>query len=45
MQTSLNKYQKITIDTRYETKANRIGFTIIPLFSKHTKNLLNSKDA
>ena len=34
MQTLLNNSHKITTDTRHENKANRTGFTFLPLFSK-----------
>ena len=34
MQTLLNNYHEITIDTRLENKANRTGFTILEFFSK-----------
>ena len=34
MQTKLNKYKKIILDTRHENKANKIGFTIFSPSSK-----------
>ena len=34
MQTKLNKSKKIILDTRHESKANKIGFTIFSLSSK-----------
>ena len=34
MQTKLNKYKKIILDTRHENKANKISFTIFSPSSK-----------
>ena len=34
MQAKLNKSKKIILDTRHESKANKIGFTIFSLSSK-----------
>ena len=34
MQAKLNKSKKISLDTRYENKANKASFTIFSLFSK-----------
>ena len=34
MQTKLNKFKKIIIETRQQHKANKTGFAILPLSSK-----------